>query len=249
MTMPHIPASLRERLEIVASVGTYEIPNGPGWGGTGAPGKLLERLLEIDGKNKDRPDADDWELKWAGAKKGLMTMFHLDGQPKGYIERMIDIFGINKGKERSFRQTLGKHRNKHGLSRDCRADRIEIFGYRDPVVTLVNWTHDSLLNAFVSKMRRVIVVSGTRTGRKVTFREIKMYWEPKSTQFIAMVESGQIAIDFDAKKRADGSVRNHGTKFRVPHKDFGQLYRHEEEYIKRTANTDRAEDFVLVLTP
>ena len=69
-------ADLYARLRGVLRRGWIPMPDYSGYRGTGAPGKILEELLGIDGGNFDTPDAGRWEIKFH-SRNALLTLFHL----------------------------------------------------------------------------------------------------------------------------------------------------------------------------
>ena len=72
------------------------------------------------------------------------------------------------------------------------------------------------MNAFVSKLRRLVIVNGEKKSKKVRYKSAVFYTEPRITEFISAIESGLVAIDFDARRKDLGNgLRNHGTKFRI----------------------------------
>jgi len=78
--------------ELIESEVWHNIPNVKGYRGTGAPGTMLEELLNIDPNNRDSPDMAGWEIKFkrsGSAKSSLMTLFHLEPHPKGITREMV----------------------------------------------------------------------------------------------------------------------------------------------------------------
>ena len=208
--------------------GWIPVPDKRGYGGTGGAGKVLEKLLGVDGGNLDIPDAGKWEIKFHSSS--LLTLFHLEAKPKGHMHDMVRLFGIPDAKGRiSFRHTL-KGRSDKGLYVVNESGRISIRNDANSDVALPYWTHDSLINAFVAKLRRVLVVKGKRKKPNIRFDSAWCYQEPKPLHFIESIESGVVAIDFDARTNNGSGLRNHGTKFRVATDDLRRLY-HDEHRI------------------
>lgn len=87
------------------------------------------------------------------------------------------------------------------------------------------WTHDTLINAFVYKLRRLAVVHGEKKKDKVRYVSARLHWEPMSTMFIQAIVDGLIAIDFDARTTETDALRDHGTKFRIEIDNLKHLYR------------------------
>ena len=51
-------------IKLAISKGWIPVPNEPGYGGTGAAGRILEDEIGVSGGNLDLPDAGKWELKF-----------------------------------------------------------------------------------------------------------------------------------------------------------------------------------------
>ena len=222
---------LYARLRDVLERGWISIPDDPGYGGTGAPGKILEKLLGIDGGNFDTPDAGRWEIKFH-SQNALLTLFHLEGEPTGHMHDMVREFGKLDAKGRtSFRHTIHNGRSSLGFLITNESGRVTV---RHPHVSDIawpHWTHDRLINAFASKFRRLIVVKGRKRSGMVRYDAAFLYREPKVTSFVSAIEHGIVAIDFDARTDNGSGLRNHGTKFRVKYNDLGRLYSDQKELV------------------
>ena len=226
-------ADLYARLRGILQRGWVPIPDYPGYGGTGAPGKMLEELLGIDGGNSDTPDAGRWEIKFHSGS-APMTLFHLEGQPSEHLHMMVRTFGWkDKHGRTSFRHTIWGRTNL-GLHVANESNRITV-RHRDVAdIAWPYWTHDRLMNAFAAKLRRLIAVRGRRKTIKgikhVRYDTAQLYWEPQISSFCEAVEHGIVAIDFDARTNNGRGLRNHGTKFRVKVEDLGHLYHRSQRF-------------------
>ena len=227
---------LRNRLGEILRQKTYQMPDEEGFGGTGGPGKFLERLLGINGSNLDIPDAGKWEIKTHGGAS-LLTFLHLEAQPKKHLEIMVQRFGypISDGRL-ALRHTLtaGKISNL-GLYIDNHDDKITIqTDHTTMNEVLCFWTHDQVINAFTAKMRRLVVVKTRKRGNQIDFQQARMYWEPRSSNLINLIMDGVIKIDFDARtQRANSPIlRNHGTKFRARIDDLEKIYLQKRIFIE-----------------
>ena len=218
---------LFRRLRALLRRGWVDIPGGPGYGGTGAPGKLLEELLGVDGANLDIPDAGRWEIKYHSSNSAL-TLFHKEARPPGHMRHLVREFGWPDEQGRtSFRHTIWG-RSDRGFRVVGERDRITVRNDAAGDMIWPWWTHDDLLNAFVSKFRRLIVVRGLRRGDRVRYERADRFEEPQATLFVEAVTRGIVAIDFDARTTRGRGLRNHGTKFRIRYGDLRHLYhRHE----------------------
>ena len=231
MTFPDRPPSTRrdlfERIRGVISHGWYDLPQGAGFGGTGGPGMFLEALLGLTAGSVDMPDAVGWELKWYTKKTHLVTLFHKEPDgPPAIMRYMVRHYGkIDDQGRRSFRHTIRGSSDRFRIHDDAGQLIVRPLHGNGPVPY---WTHEELVGAVGSKLRRLIMVQGERRkgGQQVRFLRADAYETFHLADFIYEVLQGRIAIDFDAresKPNSDG-LRNHGTKFRVPPDMICRLY-------------------------
>lgn len=221
---------LYARLRGILKRGWIQIPDCPGYGGTGAAGKILEKLLGVDGGNSDTPDAGRWEIKFH-SKKALLTLFHLEGEPKKHMHHIVREFGWPDKKGRtSFRHTIHKGHSCLGFYISNESNRITVRHSDVSDIVWPYWTHDRLINAFASKFRRLIVVKGQKRKGEVKYDVAHLYREPKITMFIEAIQRGIVAIDFDARTNNGRGLRNHGTKFRVSYDDLHHLYGNRQRF-------------------
>lgn len=213
------------RLRGVMNKGWYQIPDYPGYRGTGGPGLLLEELLGYPRNKRDSPDSGMWEIKFHGGTS-LLTLFHKTPEPKGNMHSVVRSYGWPDAKGRtSFRHTIfGK--SERGFKVVNESNRI-IVRNTDVAEDVLPpyWTHDTLINAFVYKLRRLAVVHGEKKKDKVRYISARLHWEPMSTMFIQSIVDGLIAIDFDARTTEMDALRDHGTKFRIEIDNLKYLYR------------------------
>ena len=94
----------------------------------------------------------------------------------------------------------------------------------------LHWKHDTLINAFISKFRRLILVTGKKQKQLVNYEAAHFYSEPRQGSFIVAVADGTVAIDFDARTNNGSGIRNHGTKFRIKSENLRGLYDMYEEF-------------------
>ena len=222
MTTPQ--ASTRSKLQEILASREFEIPEGRPFGGTGAPGLYLERLLDLKTSNLDVPDAGAWEVKFTSGS-ALMTLFHKEADSDGPSMRdIIANWGyIGRNGMPNFRHTVCGQSDNYTVSDTEDTIRVSRIG-NDSIVPF--WSHDSLVNAFASKLRNLIHVQGTwnKRTRRVTYRSAEFLSQARTTQLIRLIAGGTICIDFDAYLKDSGGVRNHGTKFRIKASDLHALY-------------------------
>ena len=216
-------AELLARLNSV--IGRWiRIPSVRGYGGTGAPGRVLEELLGVRTGNLDIPDAGQWELKFLSGTS-LLTLFHLEAEPKGHLHNLIrrcswpDLNG-----RASFRHTVRRPRyghSRYGLHIESEDGRISLRQGRE---VMAYWTDDRLLASFVSKLRRLLIVAGTRDRDEVRFDSAWAYEAPRVAEFARMIYEGIVEVDFDVRRIRCGALRNHGTKFRIRAENLNHIY-------------------------
>ena len=212
----------RERLREILLHGEYEIPVGQGFGGTGGPGLFLEHLLGLKTSNIDVPDAGAWEVKFSSGNS-LVTLFHKEALPRGQAMRyMIQNWGwIGRNELQSFRHTICSKSDQFEVVDDANEIRVRKLDGDDLVP---HWPHDVLITAFARKLANLILVRGKRRGQKVTYQRVEYLSNARTTQLIRSIVDGTICIDFDAYIRQNGSIRNHGTKFRIKIDDLRTIY-------------------------
>ena len=229
---PRSQTQLFERIRAIIRRGAYELPVGAPYGGTGAPGRLLEDLLGLRSRALETPDAVGWELKWYTEKTSLITLFHKEADGPDFIMRyMVRKYGWKDKKDRlSFRHTV---RGKSALFRvEDSVGQIVVRPLKGngPVPY---WSHHELMAAAGSKLRRLVLVKGRRRGKTIEFLQADAYETFHLADFVYEVLRGEIAIDFDCRESKPGSIglRNHGTKFRVSPLAICRLYLKKERLL------------------
>ncbi len=226
---PRSKAQLFQRIRKVIQNGPYEMPKGSPYGGTGAPGRLLEDLLGLRSGSIETPDAVGWELKWYTDRTNLITLFHKEADgPSAIMRYMVRKYGWKDKQDRlSFRHTI---RGKSALFKiEDSAGQIVVRPLKGngPVPY---WSHAELMAAAGSKLRRLILVKGIKRNQTVNFLQADAYETFHIADFVYEVLRGSIAIDFDCRESKPGSdgLRNHGTKFRISPWSVCRLYLKKE---------------------
>ncbi|MCE2517833.1 MAG: hypothetical protein J4F41_08395 [Alphaproteobacteria bacterium] len=230
---PPISSALSTTLDGILAKGWQVMPDE--FKGTGAAGLYLEKLLGSRNDNLDIPDLDGWEIKYHGGESYLLTLFHKEPLPQGHQKALISAFGKEQPNgEISFRHTItgGNQPTNLGFYLVNEGDKIAIKNTHDKGLELPFWTHDLVLSTFLAKFRRLILINGKTLKRAVIFEQAHVFEEPRSTNFINALSEGLVVVDFDMKLRANGSLRNHGTKFRIYPRNLPLLYHHVELFLK-----------------
>ena len=222
-------AVLREEVRKVIGR-EVEIPGRPGYGGAGAPGKMLEEQLHIRANNQDLPDAGRWEVKYT-SDTSYLTLFHKDPHPRrpSVVADLVRECGWERGGHTSFRHTVWG-RSPRGFEVRVGPGRVSVHNAGHPDIEPY-WDIDDLNNSAVTKLRNLLLVFGrvekSRGRRTVKFKAARMYSGFRFSEFRRGLEEGWIAVDFDART-AGGGIRNHGTKFRTRTRDMALMYRDAE---------------------
>jgi len=126
--------------------------------------------------------------------------------------------------------------NKQGLLLDIDKSKANL-RLRDKAGFLIgNWRISHIVAKFLSKMARVIVVfADTRKNKlgneEFFYKNAYLLENPSDTNFVRAIKNKSAFVDIRMYLRPDGSVRNHGTGFRVYEKDLNLLYQARKELI------------------
>ncbi len=213
---------LFEKIREICNSGWHDLPAT----GSGAPGNFLEKSVGLKTSNHDGPDAGLWELKFSQGSS-LLTLFHKTPRPKGSIKNIINNFGwIGSNGRPSFRHTIAGE-SIRGFSLVYDAGSIWI-RHDDFTGIAPHWTEDDLLNAAGGKLRRLILVEGSVNKSQVKYDRATAFQEFKLSQLMKAITNGLVLVDFDAYIKEGGTVRDHGTKFRVQLDNLKHLYEMSE---------------------
>lgn len=221
---------LFERLKALLKVGEYKTEEFGGYRGTGTAGFILEELLGFDPTNKDGPDSGRWEVKFHSGSSPL-TLFHKTPEPEGVMRSLLHACGwIGKSGRQSFRHTVWGQ-TERGLVVKSENQKL-IVDLGKPQTQSPFWTHDTIVNAFAYKLRRLIVVHGKVKKAKgtVVFESAQLLQAPRTTAFVQAIVDGVIAIDFDLRATDTAALRDHGTKFRIKIGDLQKIYEKTESF-------------------
>lgn len=99
-----------------------------------------------------------------------------------------------------------------------------------------NWRISHIISKFLSKMGRLIIVSADARknkagGEEFFYKNAYLLEEPSDKNFVDAIKNRSAFVDIRMYLRPDGSVRNHGTGFRVYEKDLDLLYQSRKELI------------------
>ena len=214
-------ATLKKELQRVKKLGFVPTHRA---GDTGI-GKTLEDLLNIKENNIPLPDiAGVAELKaYRRSAKSMLTLFTLEPLPKGgdRDRMLLDGFGYSKrdnGRSKELHSTLlCKRYNNQSLKLSVAGDKIRVQGKGKRLN--IYWNVESVQKKFGDKLPALVyVLADTKKmkGKELFhFNEAYLLSGFDFELFKKMVKKDHIVVDFRMYYRPNGSVRNHGTGFRV----------------------------------
>ena len=188
-------------------------------------GKTLEDLLGIKENNIPLPDIGEIaELKsYRKNAKSMMTLFTLEPLPKGgdRDRLLLDSFGYSKRdnqRSKELHSTLScKRYNNQNLKLSVEKDKIRVKGKGRRLN--IFWDIESLKDKFEEKLPALVyVLADTKTIKGddyFHFNEAYLLEDFDFELFKKRVKADDIVVDFRMYYRPNGSVRNHGTGFRV----------------------------------
>lgn len=213
--------TLQKKLEEIKKAGFVQTRRS---GNTGI-GKTLEDLLGIKENNIPLPDIGEVaELKsYRKSAQSMMTLFTLEPLPKGgdRDRTLLDGFGYSKrdnNRSKELHSTLSSKKfNNQGLRLKVEADKIRVMGKSRRLN--IYWDMVSLEQKFNEKLPALVyVLADTKTiNNKEHFHFNEGYFLDgfDFEAFKKRVTNDDIVVDFRMYYRPNGSVRNHGTGFRV----------------------------------
>jgi len=213
--------TLKQKLQRIKKMGYVKTHRR---GDTGI-GKTLEDLLGIKENNIPLPDIGEIaELKsYRKSAKSMMTLFTLEPLPKGgdRDRLLLDNFGYSKRdnqRSKELHSTLScKRFNNQDLRLSVEKDRIRVKGKGRRIN--IFWDMESLRNKFEEKLPALVyVLADSKTIDDVEhfhFNEAYLLEDFDFELFKKRVRADDIVVDFRMYYRPNGSVRNHGTGFRV----------------------------------
>jgi hypothetical protein len=194
-------------------------------------GKTLEDLLGIKENNIPLPDIGEVaELKaYRKNAVSMLTLFTLEPLPKGgdRDRNLLDNFGYSKrdnGRAKELHSTLScKRYNNQGLKLKVEKDKVRVVGKSKRLN--IYWDMKYLKKKFETKLPALVyALAECKEIRKVEhfhFNKTYLLEGFDFEHFKKMVKKDYIVVDFRMFYRPNGSVRNHGTGFRVK---INQLY-------------------------
>jgi len=197
-------------------------------------GKTLEDLLGIKENNIPLPDIGGVaELKSCRKNaKSMMTLFTLEPLPKGgnRDKLLLNNFGYSKrdnNRSKELHSTLScKRYNNQNLRLSVEKDKIRVKGKGKRIN--IFWDMKSVRNKFNKKLPALVYVLADtkiiKDDEYFHFNEAYLLENFDFELFKKRVRADDIVVDFRMYYRPNGSVRNHGTGFRVKIKKLDDCF-------------------------
>ena len=224
---------LRERLSETKQTG-YIVSKRRGNTGIGY---TLETLLELRENNLQAPDLGNIELK--SQRNGVsnrVTMFTFNkGAWKINQRELIQRYGYEDTNGRpSLYCTVDSRPNNQGLHLKVEEEAIRLYHVNNTLIA--EWPGQVLIDTFRKKMPALVVVyAETRVNsdnkEEFWFNEACFLTNPDEDNFFDLIKKDIVIVDLRMHLRSNGTVRNHGTAFRIDEKFLNQCFGNREKLI------------------
>ena len=184
-------------------------------------GKTLETLFGIEENNFKIPDFGTIELKSQRRNvSNRVTMFTFNrGVWLLNQKEVIKKYGyVDTDNREALYCTVNSRINQQGFYLDV-YDESLLLKHKDGT-SIASWEISDLVNAFSSKMPSLIVVyADSRFNAKgkeeFWFNEAYLLKNPDIDNFIDLLKKDIVIVDIRMHLKKVGTVRNHGTAFRI----------------------------------
>lgn len=206
-------------------------------------GYTLETMLGIAANSRQTPDYKGIELKAKrsriGSDRNRSTLFskvpNWKLSPVGSALALLDARGYLDGDGRlSLYHTLSaKGPNSLGLALDIDAENYWLRQvYHDPdnsrVIHDVTWEIPKLKSDLAAKHRQTFWVRAMSRGagenEEFHYVEVQHTRRPVTANFVALVESGIITVDYALHRKSETRARDHGYLFKIHPDNLGALF-------------------------
>lgn len=189
-------------------------------GNTGI-GYTLETLLGVEENNLQTPDLGQIELKsHRKDATSLITLFTFNrGAWKVRQADVIERYGYwDANGRQALYSTVSSQPNNQGLRIAIEDEHVRLYHVDGTLVA--EWSGDGLALTFAEKMPALVAVyADTRINsdnrEEFWFNEAYLLKEPSSGNILELIRNNTIVVDIRMHINDKGSVRNHGTGFRI----------------------------------
>ena len=200
-------------------------------------GYTLETLLELKENNLQTPDLGNIELK--SQRNGVsnrVTMFTFNrGVWKIRQRDLIEKYGyVDTNGRPSLYCTADSKPNNQGLYLKVEEDTVRL--YHVDNTRIAEWLGEIVIDRFRRKMPALVIVSAdTRINsdnkEEFWFNEAYLLTDPDRDHFLDLIKQDIVIVDVRMHLRENGSVRNHGTGFRIEERFLNLCFGSRERII------------------
>ena len=206
-------------------------------GGPTGVGKTMETLLGIKENNFKSPDLGKVELKCKRIQStSRVTMFTSD-EDVWKIEQveLIKQYGKEDENGRWGLYTTAKNKpNNRGFFVKVDEDAVRFCNIDGHIA--VEWQLEELIEEVKEKLSNVLLVEADRCWNpegkeEFWYKEAHLLTGIIMEKFIEYIKNGTIVIDLRMHIKKSGSVRNHGTGFRLYRRYWDSCYNNTERLL------------------
>ena len=197
--------------------------------------ELKEPFLGVAENNLRYSDLGNIELKSRRMKStSLLTMFTFNYSIwKIEQEELIQQYGYYKDGRWALYTTVKNKSNKRGFYVKVEQDYLRL--YHEDGLCAIEWQLEGLIDDLKNKLSNVLLVEAD--NRKVG--ENEEFWYKAAhlltgiivEKFLEYIKNGTIAVDLRMHINKNGSVRNHGTGFRIGRKYLDSCFNRTERLL------------------
>ena len=204
-------------------------------GSTGV-GNTLENLLGIEENNLASPDLHRIELKATRENSNSpITLFTYDRNAWQMSQKSaVTTYGIKEDSGRiNLYFTVTNNESDRGFRLRVTPETVDVVYKHE--TCLASWSLDSLADKFNDKIRNILLI--TAKVKKENSKEY--FWYYRGSLLTGYMTSYSLSdifignflrIDLRLHLKPDGTVRNHGTAFRILEKDWSRLFRQNDVF-------------------
>lgn len=198
-------------------------------------GHTLEQELNLSETNLAIPDIDGRvELKATRKNSNSMvTLFTFNRSVwQLHQKEIIKKYGYldEQNRQSLYSTVFYGQPNPQNLKIEIDKSQNKVHLYHNSGVLLATWSVFTIVGKFITKLERLLVVLADNQLNDVSgkeeflFNEAYILENPSPDKFLNAFENSQIAIDLRMHLKSTGTVRNHGTGFRIKENNILNLY-------------------------
>ena len=198
-------------------------------------GHTLEQELNLNETNLAIPDIGGRiELKATRKNSNsLVTLFTFNRAVwQLHQKEIIENYGYldEQNRQSLYSSVFYNQPNPQNLKIEIVKSENKVHLYHNSGILLATWSIFTIVGKFISKLERLLIVLAENQVNDISgkeefyFNEAYLLENPSPDNFLNAFENSQIAIDLRMHLKSTGTVRNHGTGFRIKENNILNLY-------------------------